>query len=428
MLVHYFPPVTSGIRPPRLRRTTLDELRRIHVAATWSTFPLPERLARLAAMPLWPLVALVSSLCWQVPRHGRRARAQSGRPILLQVMDQLRLSQTAKMWPHHYYMFELYRPELRARAHEYLLRQETKHGVFSILKDAATKNLVFARKDSFAAACAAADLPHIGLIARFSAGEVCWLEQHAALPPIDLFVKPITGRGGRGADRWRWRDGVFEGVGGERETAQSLLKHLRQRSAAEDILVMACLANHPALAALALGALSTLRIVTCRNEGDVPEVLAAALRFPHRAGAVVDNFHAGGLAAGVDLRSGRLGPATDMGLARDTAWYSRHPVGGAAIEGFIVPFWPEAKALAEAAHLALGDRTIIGWDVAILPDGPCLVEANGFPDLDIIQRCTRMPLGRTRLCDILLLHLRRRYPIWRRRRGLDLPDAVRVKA
>ena len=370
-------------------------------------------------MPLWPLVALVSSLVWQVPRHGRRARIQGGRPIPLQVADHVRLAITANMWPHHYYMFELYRPELRARVHEYLLRQETKRGAFSILKDAPRKNPAFARKDDFAAACTAAGLPHVPLIARLAGPDIAWMNGYESLPPIDLFIKPVQGQGGRGAERWLWREGVYRGGDGAEEHASSLLRRLRQRAMREPLVVMPRLENHPAFADVSLDALSTLRIVTCRNERNLPEVMAAALRFARDVGAIVDNFHAGGLAACVDLASGRLGPATDMGLARDTAWFASHPVTGGRIDGSVVPHWAEAKALAEEAHLALGDRAVVGWDIAILADGPCLIEANGFPDLDIIQRCGRKPLGQTRFCGLLVQHLRDRYPAWRRRHGLD---------
>jgi hypothetical protein len=170
---------------------------------------------------------------------------------------------------------------------------------------------------------------------------------------------------------------------------------------------------------LAQGALSTLRMVTIRDEAGNPELLAAALRFPRRAGALVDNFHAGGLAAIVDLARGCLGPATDLGLARDSGWHRKHPVNGAQIEGLAVPFWREARTLAVAAHAKLGDRVIIGWDIAVLPEGPVLVEANGFPDLDILQRCGSAPLGRSRLCDLLAHHLRRHYSTWRQQRGLS---------
>jgi hypothetical protein len=256
-------------------------------------------------------------------------------------------------------------------------------------------------------------------IAVFQGDTILWHGDRQALPPIDLFVKPVSAQGGRGAEQWRWRGGQYENAAGQRETEAGLLQRLQQRARHGEILVSPCLANHPAFEGLALSALSTLRIVTCRNEREEPETMAVALRFPRDAGSEVDNFHAGGLAAMVDPRTGRLGAATGIGLTADSAWHTRHPVSGAPIEGFQVPFFAEAKALAEAGHRALGDRVVVGWDVAILAHGPILVEANGFPDLDIVQRCGRCPLGGTRFCDLIAFHLRRRYPIWRRRHRLD---------
>ncbi len=419
MLVHYFPLVVRGARPETHRGTSLAELRRIHVEAAWAGMSVAGRLGRMIAMPVWPVVALASSLLWQVPRHFARAHTEGGRSVALQVCDQMRLAMGANMWPHHYYMFELYLRSHRGQAHEYLLRQETKHGVFTILKDAARKNETLARKDRFAEACAAAGLPHVPTIAVLKGGEIVWQGHRQALPSVDLFVKPVAAQGGRGAEQWLWRGEYYEGALGVRETAGSLLQHLKRRSRGGEILVSPRLVNHAAFAGLALGALSTLRIVTCRNERNEPETVAAVLRSPRRSDAVVDNFHAGGLAAMVDLRSGRLSEATDLGLSPDSAWHARHPVTGAPIEGFLAPFWPEAKALAERAHRLLGDRVVVGWDVAILADGPCLIEGNGFPDLDIIQRCGRKPLGRSRFCDLIVHHLHERYPTWRQRHGLD---------
>lgn len=427
MLIQHFPPLAaggSGAAPG----AALGELRRAVQAAKRDALTRPQRLAQLAALPLWPLVVLVSSLAWQLPRHGARAWRQSGRNPLLQLADQLRLALTAGLWPHQYYMFELFWPEIRPQAHAYLLRQETKRGVYSMLKDRPRKNPVFARKDLFADACAAAGLPHAAVIARLGNGTADWRGGYQALPLRDLFVKPVHGRGGRGAERWRWDGAIFAGVGKARLTPEGLLARLCARRAA--CIVMPCLANHPALAGLALtgmglGTLATSRLVTCRDEHGTPEVVAAALRFPRRPDAVVDNFHAGGLAAIIDLATGRLGAATDLGLARDSAWHDRHPVSGALIAGTVLPFWEAAKQLAERAHAALGDRAVIGWDIAILAEGPVLIEANGFPDLDIIQRCARAPLGSSRLCDLMALHLRRAYPLWRSRHALpaDWGDA-----
>ena len=127
---------------------------------------------------------------------------------------------------------------------------------------------------------------------------------------------------------------------------------------------------------------------------------------PQRPGATVDNIHAGGIAAPVDLATGRLGRATDLGLKTTSRWHERHPATGAMILGRILPHWDAALELARRAHAAIGDRVVVGWDVAILEDGPCLVEGNGKPDVDLIQRPHRAGLGASRLGEIMAFHLK----------------------
>jgi hypothetical protein len=46
-------------------------------------------------------------------------------------------------------------------------------------------------------------------------------------------------------------------------------------------------------------------------------------------------------------------------------------------------------------------------NVAMLQDGPCVIEGNGKPDLDIHQRVERRPLGDQRIAELLAFNLRR---------------------
>jgi hypothetical protein len=133
----------------------------------------------------------------------------------------------------------------------------------------------------------------------------------------------------------------------------------------------------------------------------------AVLRMARAPGIVVDNFHAGGIAARVDLQTGEVGPATDLGTNRGTQWWETHPVTGARIRGRRVPMWDEVIDLVLRAHAAFPDQIVIGWDVAILRYGPRLIEGNKSPDLDIIQRTGREPIGNSRFGVLLAYHLRR---------------------
>jgi hypothetical protein len=74
--------------------------------------------------------------------------------------------------------------------------------------------------------------------------------------------------------------------------------------------------------------------------------------------------------------------------------------------GVRLPHWDEFAAFVINAHRAFADRVLIGWDIAITPDGLVVVEANGAPDLDIMQRPFRRGLMRERLGQLLAFHLR----------------------
>jgi hypothetical protein len=93
----------------------------------------------------------------------------------------------------------------------------------------------------------------------------------------------------------------------------------------------------------------------------------------------------------VDLETGRLGRATDIGLTPDIGWVDVHPDPQGVISGGRLPMWPDALALARQAHAALSYRVIVGWDIAITPEGPFLVEGNVALDPDLHQRASASP-------------------------------------
>ena len=96
-----------------------------------------------------------------------------------------------------------------------------------------------------------------------------------------------------------------------------------------------------------------------------------------------------------------------MGARPDVGWRETHPVSGAEFAGRTLPFWKEVVELAIRAHEAFPQRIVVGWDVAMLAGGACIIEGNGKPDLDIHQRAERRPLGAERIAELLALNVRK---------------------
>jgi len=370
---------------------------------SWTSLFLP------IAFLVWPLLSLVeaSRFTWY---DSSAIKKRMGKGIMRQMEEQLFLALSHSILPRWYYVFELHDDEKRRRAGQYLLRFETKGGIYTLLKEQRKSDAPLSPltdKVSFASRCQEHHIAAVPVVLALEQGAFIYpSDREPVLPKIDLFIKPNHGKGGRGAERWDYQPcGTYKGAGGKELTATELLHHLETLPFAEGYLVQPRVVNHPLIADLSNGALTTVRVITCRNERGEIEVTNAVLRMARGNNTVVDNFHAGGIAAKVNLQSGVLGRATDLGVRTTTAWCETYPDTGARISGRTLPFWDETLDLVRRAHAVFSDRIFIGWDVAVLQDGPQLIEGNGAPDLDIIQRTHQGPVGNARLGQILAFHL-----------------------
>jgi hypothetical protein len=126
-------------------------------------------------------------------------------------------------------------------------------------------------------------------------------------------------------------------------------------------------------------------------------------------GQSTDNFSIAGLAAPVDLHTGRVGSAIRSDERLIIASVATHPDTAAIIEGRYLPLWPEAKALTLDAHSKLTTMACVGWDVALTPAGPVLIEANWAPGARLAQAPSGVPLGETNFMRYLDRHMRRSF-------------------
>jgi hypothetical protein len=378
---------------------------RAYMARFWRPSAASEWLDLAIALVAWPLGVVVCALSYTL-RNGAVVGRRFGRSRLQQFGDQLRLAVVSGLLPPWYYIFELYRPGEMQQARYYLTRGETKRGAYRILADIRRSSSPLSDKEAFAHFCAERDIPTIPVLLSAHDGE---LRGTAALPRTDLFLKPVRARGGRGAERW---DYVGEGVyrqqrSGQELSADEFLERLRALSRSQPFLVQERARNHPAMRDLTNGALSTMRIISCLDEQDRPEIMAGVQRMAVGRNETVDNVHAGGMGVPIDLSTGCLLQGTDMGVDAHMGWIDFHPTTGGRITGRALPMWEETRELVRAAHAAFSDWVVIGWDVAVTAGGPVLVEGNSGPDIDLIQRPMRRPFGNARFGELLAHHLNR---------------------
>lgn len=366
-------------------------------------------------------VALFYGIVWPLPfawlsykhtaRLGGKVKAATGKGRLRQVAEQLWVAFRHSISPKKYYVFELFRPERFRNAGQYVARYEFKGGLHNLLESRieSPTRCILNDKVAFHRHCQAHDLPTVLTFLMVERdGSVTRMDTfQGQLPKRDLFIKPVRGRGGRGCERWRWLGGI--GYVDQRGTVlpeSQLLAHATRLAAEGAVLVQAALQAHGDLRDLALNVLTSCRIMTVRNEAGGFEATHAVFKSSTRPDAIVDNFHRGGIVSRVDIRTGRLGPASDAGVGQPCVWYERHPLTDAQIAGRRLPMWDQVIDAVCRAHAAFPDRVTVGWDVSITDDGPVILEGNVQSGCDMIQRTHDLPAGIGRLGECYAYHVK----------------------
>jgi len=362
-------------------------------------------LRGLLTILLWPIALVIAVILFTI-WNGAAIKQRHGVSVFNQIMGQFKLAAQNSIAPFWYYMFELYDETQSKNAPLYLMAHETIGPAFTLLQP---KEDIDHLPDKvwFAKHCRENNIRAVPVYLYLSAGSILpALSQNTNLPNEDLFIKPRQGNGGHNAERWDYKGAdVYQNSEGETCSKTDLLTRLLAQSLKDDFIIQPRLVNHPRLSDISNDALSTVRVLTCRNEQGEPEVTNVAFRMAVGGNSVVDNFHQGGLAAPVNLQTGAIGQASDIGIKPRMGWREVHPVSGIRFKDRILPDWQAVLHLAIEAHNAFPHRIMVGWDVAMLNDGPMIIEGNGKPDLDIHQRVERRPLGDQRIAELVVFNL-----------------------
>ena len=188
-----------------------------------------------------------------------------------------------------------------------------------------------------------------------------------------VFVKPLEGSSGQGIEKYTAPDWT------DMDAFASKVRAVGKCVIEEGIV------QHPRMAELNPGSVNTVRISTLI--GDKKEgIVYAFLRIGN--GKIMDNVDCGGMAARVDLISGKL-----LTVAADKAGntFTKHPITGTEIIGFQLPCFEEAKAMCLEAMRMVPSMRYVAWDVALTEQGPTLIEGNSFPSHAVPQFAAHYP-------------------------------------
>lgn len=183
-----------------------------------------------------------------------------------------------------------------------------------------------------------------------------------------IFVKQLSNFGGLGVQKI-----TLEGQD-LRKLYDELVEH--QMYLAEETIV-----QHPQMCQLCQRSVNTIRIVTILSDKGNANLVYALLRIGSGINDV-DNVTSGGMYTLLSPEGRISHPAF---CDKTVTYYTVHPVSGQPLIGFQVPYFDEAVDLCRQAALIEPRMRYVGWDVAITPTGPVLVEGNDLPGYDMCQ-------------------------------------------
>ena len=121
---------------------------------------------------------------------------------------------------------------------------------------------------------------------------------------------------------------------------------------------------------------NTIKVTTVTDKNGNVNVMKSMLRIGI-GDSVIDNLATGGAIYDIDIEHGYV---SSYGFSKYGEKLVYHPGTENVILGFKIPHWEKVIACAIAAAQRLPQIQIIGWDIAITPEGVDLIEGNHNPD------------------------------------------------
>ena len=182
----------------------------------------------------------------------------------------------------------------------------------------------------------------------------------------DVMFKPVDGACGIGIIHLRSMSGKLVVKGQEIS-----IEYLKDKLGKGRYIIQQFINNqHEGISRLYPDACNTLRITVAR-EGDGTRVLGRMCMLGAH-GTDCSNWHFGGVS--VNLKED--GTLDKYGYCKIDKKVTAHPDTGVTFEGYKIPYFEEAIALARKATECFYGFCSIGWDIALTEAGPTIIEGN----------------------------------------------------
>jgi hypothetical protein len=214
-------------------------------------------------------------------------------------------------------------------------------------------------------------------IALLDREKITWLDTMHTMPLADLkniktvingFCKQHTGLMGEGAFPLMISRGKF--YSRNRELSMSAFRQIVDG----EYLLQELIQQHPVMVRLHDASVNTMRVVTFHNRGCVDVFCATQRIGTNRKN--VDNWASGGIVVSIDISTGRLGKFGFFKPGYSGGRVEVHPDSGVRFNGYELPYFQESLEMVSQLHRHLYGIHSIGWDIAVTPDGPVIIEGN----------------------------------------------------
>lgn len=295
----------------------------------------------------------------------------SSKSKLTKVIDYLYIFFILKIMPNNYHLFRF---DAKDRSQFKFYLGDTTEPIYckKLRNSLWSHSILVHDKNLFKCLCLCHDLPiprHYGILKdyKIDGNEIELYEFMQEKELEQVIVKPVYGGGGRGIHLITIDSPITS------KQLEELDAHAR-KFMSEGYLIEEVLKQHPDLDQINPYTLNSIRIVTILCHDKSVEFLSAILK-TNSTNAPMDNFSQGGIVIGIDLDTGRL---KENGLMQypQGRIFKQHPLTKTEFRNFQIPYWHKLKEIAVKAQEVFHYVKSVGWDIAITPEGPVIIEGN----------------------------------------------------